>query len=154
MKFEPKDTKRTKSRMGKATVGQVRDLMNSVDYNVGGSKSNRLQGFDNEHSSYPKNLKEFQDAPTIGTKNIYAHMWKKIEGLVTTNISSEKEFMDNMRVGFAEAPPFAQQKLMELNFIYVILIKLTADKRHQMLTDMLGMAEKFGDKHGPFGKLY
>jgi len=154
MKFEPKDTKRTKSRMGKSPVGQVRDLMNSNAYKIGGNKSDRLLGFDNNHTSYPKSLKEFQDAPKTAGKNIYAHMWSEIKKEVTTNINTEEEFMNNMRIGFEQAPSFAQQKLMELNFIYVVLKKLTVNKRHQMLTSMLAMAEKFGDKYGPFGKLY
>jgi len=154
MKFEPKDTKRTKSRMGKSPVPQVRDLMNSSEYGIGGNKTDRLLGFDNNHRSYPKTLKEFLNAPKTGDKNIYLHMWTEIKDKVTTNINSEKEFMDNMTIGFAEDATFSQQKLMELNFIYVVLKKLTKNKRHQMLTSMLAMAEKFGDKYGPFGKLY
>ena len=77
-----------------------------------------------------------------------------ISSKVTTNINSEEEFMKNMTLQYASMAPFAQQKLMELNFIYVVLEKLTKDKRNQMLTDMLAYAEKFGDKYGPFGKLY
>jgi|15BtaG_2_1085339.scaffolds.fasta_scaffold00877_7 hypothetical protein len=152
MKFEPKDVERSKAFMGKSPVPQVRQLMK--DYGVGGDKSDRLLGFDNQHSSYPKDLEAFLNAPKTAGKNIYTHMWSKISSKVTTNINSEEEFMKNMTLQYASMAPFAQQKLMELNFIYVVLEKLTKDKRNQMLTDMLAYAEKFGEKYGPFGKLY
>ncbi|MBC8442937.1 MAG: hypothetical protein H8D80_01970 [Proteobacteria bacterium] len=152
LKFEPKDVARSKAFMGKSPVPQVRKLM--IDYGIGGDKTDRLKGFDNNHTSYPKDLNSFLNAPKKEGTNIYAYMWTKIKNKVTTNINSEEEFMNNMTLQFASMAPFAQQKLMELNFIYVILEKLTKAKRNQMLTDMLAYAEKFGDIYGPFGKLY
>jgi len=150
MKLEPKDIARSKAFMGKSPVPQVRKLMHDLGI---GTQADKLKGFDNNHNSFPRDLAAFLDSPMhAGTKtNIYAYMWSQIKDQVTTNINSEKEFMDNMTLQYSVMAPFAQQKLMMLNFIYVIL---NFKERDKFLTTILAFAEKFGDKYGPFGKLY
>jgi len=152
MKFEPKDIARNKAFMGKSPVAQVRKLMTKMNI---GAQSDKLKGFDNDHSTFPRDLASFLNSPVhaSSSKNIYVYMWSKIKNKVTTNIDTEKEFMDNMTLQYASMAPFAQQKLMELNFIYVIL-NMREGERNKFLTAMLAYAEKFGKKYGPFGKLY
>jgi len=146
LKFEPTDKQRAAARMGKSPVQKVRELMK--DLNIG-AKSDKKQGFTNDHNAFPGDLAEFKKE-----KKLYADMWEGISKKVTTGVSSKEEFIDNIELQYVANSNFAQQKLMQINFLYVILKKLTKDKRDKFFSDLLFMAEKFGDEYGPFGKLY
>ena len=47
----------------------------------------------------------------------------------------------------------ANSKLMQLTFLDV-LMSMPKKKRNQFMTDMSFLAQKKGDRFGPFGKLY
>ena len=146
LKFEPIDKQRAAARLGKSPVKKVRELM--TDLNIG-AKANKKQGFTNDHNVFPSNLADFKK-----DKKLYADMWEGISKKVTTGVRTKEEFIDNIELQYVANPNFAQQKLMQVNFLYVILKKLNKDQRDKFFSDLLFMAEKFGDKYGPFGKLY
>ncbi len=81
-------------------------------------------------------------------------MFDAIHPKITSNIK-KNEFVINMEQMFKSEPDIAMSKLMQVDFLYQVLIKLKDNKkRDDLTTNMFFLAQKKGPMFGPFGKLY
>lgn len=103
----------------------------------------------NDHNKYPKTTKEFRLRV-----NEFQKMFDAIHPKITSNIK-KNEFVINMEQMFKSEPDIAMSKLMQVDFLYQVLIKLKDNKkRDDLTTNMFFLAQKKGPMFGPFGKLY
>lgn len=145
LKIEGTEKGAAAARLGKAPLALVAKLTNNSPYK---------RKFENTNSNFPKNIKEFQMK-----QKIYRQMYATIKKfkVVETDISNEKEFVDNFEKAFKSKQPWiANSKLMQLTFINMIM-SLKEKLRDEYVTDLLFLAQKKGRNifdFGPFGKLY
>jgi len=137
LKFEPTMKGAAAARLGKAPVAMVMDLLDSFKVK-----------FENDHNKYPKTLSEF-----VKEQNTWLKIFNQINKKVESNISA-KEFKQNMREIFrTKEKHIASSKLMQMKFISELL-KLKKEIQNEIMTDMAFLAQKKGQRFGPFGKLY
>jgi hypothetical protein len=137
LKWEPTQEGAAAARLGKAPVDMVRKLM--IDYGV---------RFDNSHGQYPKSL------PAFATEQgEYAKMIKKLRGKGVDTVVDEDTAINNFMVVLGTEPHVATSKMMQLKFLDV-LMTMKVKERNQFMTDMTFLAQKKGERFGPFGKLY
>lgn len=137
LKWEPTASGQAAARLGKAPVDMVKKLM--IDYGI---------RFDNKNGQYPKSLSEFMD-----DQEDYAKM---IERLSRKGVDfvDEKKAINNIAIVFGTENAYvANSKLMQIKFLDV-LYSLDEKERNQFMTDMTFLAQKKGERFGPFGKLY
>lgn len=137
LKWEPTASGQAAARLGKAPVDMVKKLM--IDYGI---------RFDNKNGQYPKSLSEFMD-----DQGDYAKM---IERLSKKGVDfvDEKKAINNIAIVFGTENYYvANSKLMQIKFLDV-LYSLDEKERNQFMTDMTFLAQKKGERFGPFGKLY
>lgn len=137
LKWEPTQEGATAARLGKAPVDMVRKLM--IDYNV---------RFDNDHGQYPKSLPAF-----AADQGEYAKIVKKLRGKGVDTVVDEATAVNNFMVVLGTEPHVATSKMMQLKFLDMLMGMGDRD-RNQFMTDMAFLAQKKGDRFGPFGKLY
>jgi len=143
LKIEGTEIGATAARLGKAPLPLVAKVLQAY-----GKK------FENTNAAFPKTLQEFNR-----NANKYIQMFKNINknSLVSTDISSESQFIQNMTAAFSNKQPWiANSKLMQLTFINTIL-QLSNINQDKLVTDLLYLAQKKGNNvfdFGPFGKLY
>ena len=138
LKWEPTAKGQSKARLGKAPVDMVQKLM--IDYGI---------RFDNKHGQYPKSPKDFLDVVDDYDKMIERLKRKKVDTVVDTDTA-----LNNISVVLGSPNAHvANSKLMQLTFLDV-LMSMPKKKRNQFMTDMSFLAQKKGDRFGPFGKLY
>ena len=103
----------------------------------------------NDHNKYPKTTKEFRSRSAEFQK-----MFSSINSKITSNIKTS-EFITNMEQMFKSEPDIAMSKLMQVDFLYQVLIRIKSKKkRDDLTTNMFFLAQKKGPIFGPFGKLY
>jgi len=137
LKWEPTQEGAASARLGKAPVDMVQKLM--IDYGV---------RFDNKHGQYPKSLTDFtkdQDA--------YAKIIKSLRQKGVDTVVDEDTAINNFQVVLATETHVATSKMMQLYFLDM-LMGMKEKERNKFMTDMTFLAQKKGDRFGPFGKLY
>lgn len=138
LKWEPTQEGAAAARLGKAPVDMVQKLM--IDYGV---------RFDNKHGQYPKSTTDF-----LKVSDEYATI---IEGLRQKGVATEVDSataINNFAVVLGSSNAHvATSKLMQLKFLNV-LMSMKEKIRNQFMTDMAFLAQKKGERFGPFGKLY
>ena len=138
LKWEPTQQGAAAARLGKAPVDMVQKLM--IDYGV---------RFDNKHGQYPKSPTDFDKEAES-----YATIIKDLKGKgVDTVVSVEKAVNNIMVVLGSKNAHVATSKLMQLKFLHV-LVNMNEVERNKFMTDMSFLAQKKGERFGPFGKLY
>ena len=137
LKWEPTQEGAASARLGKAPVDMVRKLM--IDYGV---------RFDNRHGQYPKSLTDFTKV-----QDEYAKLVKSLRQKGVDTVVDEDEAVNNFQVVLATETHVATSKMMQLYFIDM-LMGMKEKERNQFMTDMTFLAQKKGERFGPFGKLY
>ena len=138
LKWEPTQEGATAARLGKAPVDMVQKLM--IDYGV---------RFDNKHGQYPKSPTAFDKEAAAYAKMIKALRQKGVDTVV-----DEDAAVNNFMVVLGSPNAHvATSKLMQLTFLDVIM-GMKEKERNQFMTDMTFLAQKKGERFGPFGKLY
>jgi len=137
LKWEPTQEGAGSARLGKAPVDMVQKLM--IDYGV---------RFDNKHGQYPKSLTDFTKDQDVYAKIIKSLRQKKVDTVV-----DEDTAINNFQVVLATEPHVATSKMMQLYFLDM-LMGMKPVERNKFMTDMTFLAQKKGDRFGPFGKLY
>ncbi len=137
LKWEPTQEGAASARLGKAPVDMVRKLM--IDYGV---------RFDNRHGQYPKSLTDFTKV-----QDEYAKLVKSLRQKGVDTVVDESEAVNNFQVVLATETHVATSKMMQLYFIDMLMGMKEKD-RNQFMTDMTFLAQKKGERFGPFGKLY
>jgi len=137
LKWEPTASGQAAARLGKAPVDMVKKLM--IDYGI---------RFDNKNGQYPKSLPEFMD-----DQEDYAKMIQRLSKK-GVDFVDEKKAINNIAMVFGTENYYvANSKLMQIKFLDV-LYSLNEKERNQFMTDMTFLAQKKGERFGPFGKLY
>jgi len=141
-KLEPSQVGAGAARLGKVPQDMFRPMI-AIDYKM---------GYTNKWQDYP------QDADTfIKRFSKYWSMFSSIHSSVETGIRKNKsDFKKAILDSFATddgANGVTTSKLMQLDFLSQ-LFGLSKKKREDLLTNMLFLAMKKGEKFGPFGKLY
>lgn len=137
LKWEPTQEGAAAARLGKAPVDMVKKLM--IDYGV---------RFDNRHGQYPKSLTDFTKV-----QDEYAKIIKSLRQKGVDTVVDEDEAVNNFQVVLATETHVATSKMMQLYFLDM-LMGMKEKERNQFMTDMTFLAQKKGDRFGPFGKLY
>jgi len=137
LKWEPTQEGAGAARLGKAPVDMVQKLM--IDYGV---------RFDNKHGQYPKSLTDFTKV-----QDEYAKIIKSLRQKGVDTVVDEDDAVNNFQVVLATETHVATSKMMQLYFLDM-LMGMKEKKRNQFMTDMTFLAQKKGDRFGPFGKLY
>ena len=138
LKWEPTQQGAAAARLGKAPVDMVQRLM--IDYGV---------RFDNKHGQYPKSTTDF-----LKVSDEYATIIKTLRQKGVDTEVDETTAVNNIAVVLgSKNAHVATSKLMQLKFLD-ILMGMKEKKRNQFMTDMAFLAQKKGDRFGPFGKLY
>jgi hypothetical protein len=141
LKFEGTPISASSARGGKAQVDKVVELLESNGLN-----------FNNNNKDYPKNLGDFKKS-----EEKYVLMFEKIKNSCTTNIQTKTDFIltfDNLFSSTKQNIILANNKLMQLDFIYQVLQIKPNQKYEEFWTDMFWLSIRKGPKFGPFGKLY
>lgn len=137
LKWEPTQEGAASARLGKAPVDMVQKLM--IDYGV---------RFDNKHGQYPKSLTDFTK-----DQDEYAKIIKSLRQKQVDTVVDEDTAINNFQVVLATEPHVATSKMMQLYFLDM-LMGMKPVERNKFMTDMTFLAQKKGDRFGPFGKLY
>lgn len=137
LKWEPTVTSAASARLGKAPVDLVAKLMK--EYKI---------DFVNSNPKYPKNDSEF-----IKKKQHYLQIFSTLKNKVDLGIKSQKEFYDNFKLMFLIDPVIANSKLMQMEFLHSV-INLSEEELNNFFTEIVFLAQKKGERFGPFGKLY
>lgn len=164
LKYEPKDLKNPGARMGKATAGYVDELTTSQVPGAGNWKR--------DHQKFPRgNVGDtshgtplFDQAAQDEYKKIISEIYTRgVAHGITMNMGDvpsvitpkgQQQAIDNLISEFNAKPHIANNKLMQMKWLwYVLGIKNTKDLT-QFFTDMIFLAEKAGSQYGPYGKLY
>ena len=138
LKWEPTAKGQEAARLGKAPVDMVQKLM--IDYGV---------RFDNKHGQYPKSPTDFAKV-----SDTYATMIKRLRQKgVDTEVDEDAAINNIIVVLGSPNSHVANSKLMQLTFLDV-LMSMKSIERNKFMTDMSFLAQKKGERFGPFGKLY
>jgi hypothetical protein len=137
LKWEPTQEGAASARLGKAPVDMVQKLM--IDYGV---------RFDNKHRQYPKSLTDFTKV-----QGEYAKIIKSLRQKGVDTVVDEDQAVNNLTVVLATETHVATSKMMQLYFLDM-LMGMNVKERNKFMTDMSFLAQKKGDRFGPFGKLY
>lgn len=138
LKWEPTQEGAASARLGKAPVDMVKKLM--IDYGI---------RFDNMHRQYPKSPKDF-----LAEVGDYVKMIERLKRKGVDTVADTDDAVNNIAVVMGSPNAHvANSKLMQLTFLDV-LMSMPTKKRNQFMTDMSFLAQKKGDRFGPFGKLY
>lgn len=137
LKWEPTQEGAASARLGKAPVDMVQKLM--IDYGV---------RFDNKHRQYPKSLTDFTKV-----QGEYAKIIKSLRQKGVDTVVDEDQAVNNLIVVLATETHVATSKMMQLYFLDM-LMGMNVKERNKFMTDMSFLAQKKGDRFGPFGKLY
>jgi hypothetical protein len=141
LKFES-SLKGSGGRGGKSEVKEVINLLKMYS----GKK------FINNYNKYPKSVDEFKKLSSLKK---YLKIFKFISNHVNIGLSvNEKElFIQMFENGFKYDPYTATSKLMQMEFIYLVL-QIPNKKTDDFWTDMIWLSQKKGIGFGPHGKLY
>ena len=106
--------------------------------------------FDNDWKNFPSTAQDFNSEMSD-----WKPMFNKIKGKVKTNITSDKEFTDNISKMLLDKQNYgtANSKLIQINFLYNFIM-LGEQGMEKFITDLFFLAEKRGKGFGPFGKIY
>jgi len=139
LKWEPTASGQAAARLGKAPVDMVQKLM--IEYRV---------RYDNKNGQYPKSLTDFTKVRDDYAKIIKTLREKGVETEVDDAVA-----LNNIDVviGNPETAHVANSKLMQLKFLHM-LVGMKPEERNKFMTDMTFLAQKKGERFGPFGKLY
>jgi hypothetical protein len=143
IKFEPKSSAATKSRLGKAKAEYVRQLLKEYGVPIPSSPLD-----------YPLTLEEFTQR-----EKEFAAMFKTIKSksYIITNVKDEKEFLSNMRKMFSNTekgkPVTANSKCQQVA-VFASFAKLSKNDLAELGTKIVFASQKKGGEFGPFGKLY
>jgi len=143
LKYEPVDLSKKTAKLGQAGVDEVQTLFDK--YKI---------GFVNDHNLYPRSMTDSNSIKTVETLLQKFNMAKNKSGVkFISNVSSMKQFQENLEKVYLADIGAAVSKLMQLDLISDIL-NLNKKDLNEMLTDIIYMAQKKGRKYGPFGKVY
>jgi len=138
LKWEPTEEGAKSARVGKAPVDMVVKLI----------KDNKKE-FINKHQEYPSTGTKFEEK-----SDEYKKLFTKLKtAKITTNVTNESTFFENMMKVYVTEPHVAHSKCMQMKFLE-ILVDMKKPKRREFMTDMVFLAAKKGKRFGPFGKLY
>ena len=137
LKFES-STSGSGGRVGKSPIRKVEQLIKIYSKSV----------FDNSQKNHPKDVSEFESK-----KDLYKKQFNQIKNDIDTNLKTENEFVDNLRIGFASDPDTANIKLLTLDFACKYL-EIPEKERSNFWVDMIWISEKKGGGFAPHGKLY
>ena len=141
LKYEPTDDTAGSARLGKATVEYVEDLFKKY--------GSRLK-FTGSKDDYPQNADEF-----LKQQDKWIHVIGRVKGRgVTIGTATEQEAYNNILLIFNSQPHVSNSKLMQLAWLDSFFKIPGKDNRDKFLTDMVFIAQKMGQRYGPFGKLY
>ena len=164
LKYEPKDLKNPGARMGKATAGYVDELTTSQ---VPGAES-----WKRDHQKFPRgNVGDtsngtplFDQAAQDEYKKIISEIYTRgrAHGITmnmgdipsVTTPKGQQQAIDNLISEFNAKPHIANNKLMQMKWLWYVLGIKDTEKLTQFFTDMIFLAEKAGSQYGPYGKLY
>ena len=143
LKWEPTSKGASAARLGKATVELVIRAMD--DHGL---------TFDKSNASYPKSAEEFK--PQIET---YRSMIKDlIRQGVDIEVKDENVAINNLLFVFTTKPFVANSKLMQITWLYKVMVEMSRSERNDFCSDMIFLAMKVGrgksDRYGPFAKIY
>ena len=143
LKWEPTSKGASAARLGKATVELVIRAMD--DHGL---------TFDKSNASYPKSAEEFKSQ--IET---YRSMIKDlIRQGVDIEVKDENVAIDNLLLVFTTKPFVANSKLMQITWLYKVMVEMSRSERNDFCSDMIFLAMKVGrgksDRYGPFAKIY
>ena len=111
-------------------------------------KDNKKE-FINKHQEYPSTGTKFEEK-----SDEYKKLFTKLKtAKITTNVTNESTFFENMMKVYVTEPHVAHSKCMQMKFLE-ILVDMKKPKRREFMTDMVFLAAKKGKRFGPFGKLY
>lgn len=139
LKWEPTAKGQAAARLGKAPVDMVQKLL--IDYRV---------RYDNRNGQYPKSLTDLTKV-----QDEYARIIKTLRQKGVETEVDEDAAINNIIVvlGNPETAHVANSKLMQLKFLHM-LVGMQPVERNKFMTDMTFLAQKKGERFGPFGKLY
>lgn len=144
VKFEPKSSLATKARMGKAPAELVRSLFKQYKVPIYESAQD-----------YPLDLAQFMER-----QKEFVDMFKiiKNKSYIETGITSEKEFVANMKAMFTNTqkgkPVTANSKCQQVA-VFAALAKLSKKDLEELGTKLVFAGAKKGSgEYGPYGKLY
>ena len=141
LKYEPTDDTAGSARLGKATVEYVEDLFKKY--------GSRLK-FTGSKDDYPQDADEF-----LKQQDKWIHVIGRVKGHgVTIGTATEQEAYNNILLIFNSQPHVSNSKLMQLAWLDSFFKIPGKDTRDKFLTDMVFIAQKMGQRYGPFGKLY
>ena len=164
LKYEPKDLKNPGARMGKATAGYVDELTTSQ---VPGAKS-----WKRDHQKFPRgNVGDTSNGTPLFDQAAQDEYKKIISEIYTrgkrhnikmnmgdipsvTTPKGQQQAIDNLISEFNAKPHIANNKLMQMKWLWYVLGISDTEKLTQFFTDMIFLAEKAGSQYGPYGKLY
>lgn len=140
-KLEPSQVGAGAARLGKVPQDMFRPMIKE-DYKM---------SYENKWRQYPKDSATF--SKTFATW--YSKFTTVYDNGVETEIGRNKTAFKNAILNSFKTDDegVTTAKLMQLDFISQ-LFDLTKKKREELLTNMLFLAMKKGEKFGPFGKLY
>lgn len=139
LKWEPTAKGQAAARLGKAPVDMVQKLL--IDYRV---------RYDNRNGQYPKSLTDLTKV-----QDEYARIIKTLRQKGVETEVDEDTAINNIIVvlGNPATAHVANSKLMQLKFLHM-LVGMQPEERNKFMTDMTFLAQKKGERFGPFGKLY
>jgi len=139
LKWEPTAKGQAAARLGKAPVDMVQKLL--IDYGV---------RYDNRNGQYPKSLTDLTKV-----QDEYARIIKTLKQKGVETEVDEDTAINNIIVvlGNPATAHVANSKLMQLKFLHM-LVGMQLEERNKFMTDMTFLAQKKGERFGPFGKLY
>tara|TARA_B100000035_G_scaffold175189_1_gene149483 strand:- start:447 stop:1208 length:762 start_codon:yes stop_codon:yes gene_type:complete len=139
LKWEPTASGQAAARLGKAPVDMVQKLL--IDYRV---------RYDNKNGQYPKSLTDFTKV-----RDEYANIIKTLRQKGVETEVDDAAALNNIDVviGNPATAHVANSKLMQLKFLHM-LVGMKPEERNKFMTDMTFLAQKKGERFGPFGKLY
>ncbi len=148
LKYEPKEVRKSASRLGKATSAYVDDLAELYGWGSNWKRS---------WQDYPQSLAtptKFPFTEAQQKKYLTKITFLQSQGVKIGNVTP-LEAVINIKETFRRTsqPQTANSKLMQVTWLYN-LMKMTDKNRDKMLTDMIFLAEKKGRRYGPYGKIY
>ena len=169
LKFEPKDLKNPGARMGKATASYV-DEMTTDQVPGAQSWKRRWQDFPRANQQFnakgqPIRANDvFDEAAQTEYKKIIKDVYSKSKkhgididmgDIPTPNTNAgQDQAIQNLIDQFETKPHIANNKLMQLKWLSLVLDITTTKDLTQFWTDIIFLAEKAGSQYGPYGKLY
>jgi hypothetical protein len=143
LKFEPTASGATAARLGKSPVDMVRKLM--IDYGI---------TYESNHQRYPNDVASFLDVEDDYKKMLAKLMSARGAFKPDFGIDDVDTAINNITMVFGTNPHVAKSKLMQIQFLHMLVSLTPVKKRNMFMTDMGFLAQKKGRRFGPFGKLY